>query len=184
MLKWANDEQCELVDAVFAVLGAVRETSAADTAPADTSGEATNQTDVPWVLCIDDDPDFSDTLRIRLEEHGVAVVRAFTGLEGYRLAFTSAASAILLDFHMPNGQGDYILSRLKDNPVTRDIPVFVITGTRDKVLERRMLAMGAAAFFEKPIDFETLRKQLANYINILEPREEPRQKKLAAIGAS
>ena len=82
------------------------------------------------MLCIDDDADFSDALKIRLEDHGVAVIRAHTGMEGYRLAFTTPASAILLDFNMPDGQGDYILGRLKDNPVTRDIPVVVITGVK------------------------------------------------------
>ncbi|HEX5472134.1 MAG TPA: response regulator [Lacipirellulaceae bacterium] len=180
----SNREPYDLVDAVFAVLGAARDSSVAESESGKPAGEFADQNDVPWVLCIDDDPDFSDALRIRLEEHGVAVVRAFTGLDGYRLAFTSAASAILLDFHMPNGQGDYILGRLKDNPVTRDIPVFVITGNRDKVLERRMLAMGAAAFFEKPIDFNRLRKRLANYINILESPEEPGKTPPAAFAAS
>jgi CheY-like chemotaxis protein len=180
----SDGERCDLVDAVFAVLGAVRGTTGAESDPGRSARKTADEQNDPWVLCIDDDPDFSDTLRIRLEEHGVAVVRAFNGLEGYRLAFTSPASAILLDFHMPNGQGDYILSRLKDNPVTKDIPVLVITGTRDKVLERRMLAMGAAAFFEKPIDFDKLRKQLANYVDILEPSAESPWKKFAAIGNS
>jgi DNA-binding response OmpR family regulator len=119
------------------------------------------------VLCIDDDADFANVLKIRLEDHGVAVMRAHTGMEGYRLAFTTPASAILLDFNMPDGQGDYILGRLKDNPVTRDIPVVVITGSRDKMLERRMLAMGATAFFVKPVSFDELRDHLSKYIDIL-----------------
>ena len=93
-------------------------------------------------------------------------------MEGYRLAFTSQASAILLDFNMPNGQGDYVLGRLKDNPVTRDIPVVVITGMRDKMLERRMLAMGATAFFVKPVSFDVLREHLSKYIDILSEAKE------------
>ena len=46
--------------------------------------------DVPWVLCIDDDADFSDALKIRFEEHGVAVARAANGMEGYCMAFSLA----------------------------------------------------------------------------------------------
>ena len=156
-----------LADAVFSVLGAGRsekwEDLISDKIPPVSSG----QEDIPWVLCIDDDADFADTLKIRLEDHGVAVIRAHTGMEGYRLAFTTPASAILLDFNMPDGQGDYILGRLKDNPVTRDVPVVIITGTRDKVLERRMLAMGATAFFVKPVSFDQLREHLSKYIDIL-----------------
>jgi response regulator RpfG family c-di-GMP phosphodiesterase len=68
---------------------------------------------------------------------------------------------------MPNGQGDYVLDRLKSNPVTKDIPVFVVTGTQDKVLERRMRALGAAGYLQKPVDFDELRAQMSAYIDIL-----------------
>jgi CheY-like chemotaxis protein len=157
----------DLADAVFAVLGADSGEKWEDFSSDKISPVASGQEDIPWVLCIDDDADFADALKIRLEDHGVAVIRAHSGMEGYRLAFTTPASAILLDFNMPEGQGDYILGRLKDNPVTRDIPVVVITGMRDKMLERRMLAMGATAFFVKPVSFEQLREHLSKYIDIL-----------------
>jgi response regulator RpfG family c-di-GMP phosphodiesterase len=121
----------------------------------------------PWVLIIDDDADYSAALKCRLENCGVAVVRAFNGMEGYRLAFTHPASAILLDYNMPSGQGDYILGRLKDNPATRHIPVIMLTGVRDKWLERKMYGLGASAFLTKPVPFETLRSTLAHHINIL-----------------
>jgi CheY-like chemotaxis protein len=166
-------KSCDLADAVFDALGvdATGHTTEPASQQAETAPPGTTPLDVPWILCIDDDADFTDALRIRLEEHGVAVARAFNGMAGYRLAFTQPASAILLDFNMPNGQGDYILSRLKDNPVTRSIPVVVISGARDKTLQRRLLAMAALAFFEKPVDFETLRNHLSQYVNILNLRK-------------
>jgi response regulator RpfG family c-di-GMP phosphodiesterase len=88
-------------------------------------------------------------------------------MEGYRLAFTNPASAILLDYNMPNGQGDYVLGRLRDNPVTKNIPVIVVTGVRDKSLERKMYGLGAKAYLTKPVPFETLRDELAKHIEIL-----------------
>ena len=162
-----NLDREDLVDAVFAVLGASPIETCDGTNSDDISSLSADHEDVPWVLCIDDDADFTDAIKIRLENHGVAVIVAYSGMEGYRLAFTSPASAILLDFNMPNGQGDYILGRLKDNPVTKDIPVVVITGMKDKMLERRMLAMGATAFFVKPVSFDQLREHLSKYIDIL-----------------
>jgi CheY-like chemotaxis protein len=163
----APKPRSDLMDAVFAMLGTDAEATRTTADAVDTESAAADEDKVPWVLCIDDDPDVSDALKTRLEEHGVAVVRAFDGMAGYRLAFTHAASAILLDYILPNGQGDYVLDRLKTNPVTKDIPVFVVTGTKDKMLERRMLAMGAAGFFLKPVNFDSLRQQLANHIDIL-----------------
>jgi CheY-like chemotaxis protein len=157
-----------LMDAVFAMLGA----DALPTHPqsphaSDQAAPPRSEEEPPWVLCIDDDADFSDALKCRLESYGVAVIRAFSGMEGYRLAFTSPASAILLDHNMPNGQGDYVLRRLRENPVTRDIPVIVLTGIRDKSLERKMYGLGAKSYLTKPIEFETLRDELAKHIEIL-----------------
>ncbi|MEX2317292.1 MAG: response regulator [Pirellulales bacterium] len=151
-----------LLDAVFAMLG--NSTESSDAAATDQQIPADAP---PWVLCIDDDPDFSDALKCRLETYGVAVIRAFSGMEGYRLAFTHPASAILLDYNMPNGQGDYILGRLQDNNATRAIPVIIITGVRDKSLERKMYGLGAKRFLNKPVQFDALRNELANYIDIL-----------------
>jgi CheY-like chemotaxis protein len=168
--KIEKNEPDNLIDAVFAALASAGDEGSQKDGFGGPSALAVVRQDVPWILCIDDDTDFSDALRLRLENHGVAVARAFNGMDGYRLAFTSPASAILLDYHMPNGRGDYILGRLKDNPVTKNIPVLMITGTQDRVLQRRMMAMGAADFLVKPLDFEDLRGRLASYIDILVPR--------------
>jgi CheY-like chemotaxis protein len=154
-------ESDELMDAVFAMLGADAGLQAT------TNSEAM---ELPWILCIDDDFDFSDALKLRFDEYGVAVARAANGMDGFRMAFSTPARAILLDYQMPNGQGDYILDRLKSNPVTRDIPVYMITGYKDKMLERRVMAMGAAGYLLKPVDFELLRSELSRYISALEPR--------------
>jgi CheY-like chemotaxis protein len=159
-----------LLDAVFAMLGGCGTDSTAVGLPDENDENqpaGASSTEPPWVLCIDDDVDFSIAMKCRLESCGVAVTRAYSGMEGYRLAFTRPASAILLDFSMPDGQGDYILSRLQDNPVTKQIPVIVITGKSDKMLQRRMLNLGAKEFFTKPVKFERLRDALAKYIDIL-----------------
>ncbi|MEX2091546.1 MAG: response regulator [Pirellulales bacterium] len=161
----AGGEADSLLDAVFAMLGA---DGGATVGESDSRvAESREVVEMPWVLCIDDDFDFSDVLKIRFDHYGVAVARAANGMAGYRMAFSTPARAILLDYQMPNGQGDYVLNRLKDNPVTRDIPVIMITGIKDKMLERRVMAMGAAGYFLKPVDFESLRERLAEYIDAL-----------------
>jgi len=161
-----------LLDAVFELLGDGAEPLRVESAAGAEDTNRRAEDEPPWVLCIDDDPDFSEALKCRLEAYGVAVIRAFSGMEGYRLAFTNPARVILLDYNMPDGQGDYVLGRLQDNPVTKDIPVIVITGVRDKSLERKMYGLGAKRFLTKPIQFDALRDELANYMDILaEPAE-------------
>lgn len=152
--------QEELLDSVFAMLGS-------ELGDEELDSETSEETSPPWILCIDDDADFSDALRCRLESHGVAVVRAFDGMEGYRTAFSRPAEAILLDYEMPNGHGDYVLRRLKENPVTADIPVVMLTGNKDRSVQRKLMALGAAAYFNKPVRFDELRRELSQYVEIL-----------------
>ena len=157
-----------LVDYVFALLGCNPhrgDDSGESQTPA--THEPAGDNSLPWVLSIDDDIDFSWALKRRLESHGVAVVRACDGTDGYRTAFTRPADVILLDYEMPNGQGDYVLRRLKDNPITKDIPVIILTGRRDRALERRMLNMGAATYLTKPINFHDLLQELQQHIDVL-----------------
>jgi CheY-like chemotaxis protein len=147
-----------ILDAVFAALGANND------APEPSDDSATDPGKRPWVLCIDDDAEFSRILQLRLEEHGVGVTRAYAGREGVRTACTTQAQAIILDYQMPDGNGDYVLRRLKDNPLTRDIPVIVMTGLRDRHIERQVRDLGAAGFMTKPYDWPTLWSTLRQYM--------------------
>src|ERR1700752_3676746 len=105
----------QFVDRVIALLRQSR-----DVSPSDGISPKAEEVAIPYVICIDDDADFSWAVKMRLEAVGVAVVRAFEGTDGLRTAFRYPASAVILDFEMPDGQGDYILGRLKGNPITRD----------------------------------------------------------------
>jgi CheY-like chemotaxis protein len=156
-----NDDSEILMDAVFSFIG--EDHNALDGGTGDGQVFVKVQECEPSsILCIDDDLDFAAALSVRLKELGIAVVHAKAGMEGYCSAFASPIRAITLDYTMPNGRGDYILSRLKDNPCTKDIPVIVITGQRDKMIERRMYAMGAKAYLTKPLDFGELQKALSD----------------------
>jgi DNA-binding response OmpR family regulator len=158
-----------IVDLVFDMLGAdpglLREAKQAENShPA-----AAIDLEPPWVLHIDDDEDLSRAVKLRLERHGIAVIRAFDGMQGYRSAFTHQADAIILDVNMPNGDGDYILRRLKENPVTDCIPVIVLTGDVSRTLERKMLNLGAESVLHKPLQFEELLALLRRYVTVASP---------------
>lgn len=154
-----NQGTQNLVDAVFEILGA--DETFFNEAERDVERDSNEP---PWILMIEDDRDFSAVIKMRLEQHGVQVIRSFDGTEGVRTAFAKPADAILLDFELPHGQGDYVLGRLKDNPLSQDIPVIMLTGRKDKFLERRILGMGAAAFMNKPVDMQALLSELGKHI--------------------
>jgi DNA-binding response OmpR family regulator len=162
------------IDTIFAALGgnqAGREESRSD----DPSPNAVTR---PWVLCVDDDPELAAMLKLRLEQHGVDVLHAFAGMEGYRFAFTHEAQAIILDQEMPDGNGEYILRRLKESPVTELIPVIVLTGRTDQALARRMYNLGAARFLTKPVDWKNLWAELQPFVD---REREPTPASVAAL---
>ena len=118
----------------------------------------------PRVLCIDDDPEYLQALQARLESRGITVLRATTGLDGFCSAVGEPADAILLDYQLPNGCGDFILGQLKVNLATKGIPVIVISGTKDRALEYTLVNGGAVKFLHKPLDFEELMSELRKHL--------------------
>lgn len=114
----------------------------------------------PWVLSVEDDDDFALSLRMRLGEMGLKVARSAEGRDGYRRAFVDSPKAIILDYELPQGNGDYVLRRLKETPATRDIPVIVLTGRKEAHIERQMRGLGAFDFLTKPVEWQRLRSAL------------------------
>lgn len=145
----------DLMDAVFAIIGSEESTSAFDEDATDAQ-----RSDAPWVLSIEDDDDFALALRLRLQQYGVQVIRAAAGMEGYRRAFMDAPRAIILDYELPQGNGDYVIRRLKESSVTCEIPVIALTGRREASIERQMRGLGASEFLTKPLDWKRLRVAL------------------------
>lgn len=124
----------------------------------------------PWILHVDDDLEFSNALKMRLETYGVFVSQACNGVNGVKQASDQPASAILLDYEMPQGDGKFVLQRLKACPSTRDIPVIILTGHRDRGLKQELLALGSADFLSKPIKLDLVLETLSRYVELHNPR--------------
>ena len=154
-----SKEPSGMMDTVFAILGVEEDHSILS---ADTS--ESNWSDQPWVLTIEDDDDVALALRLRLREAGIQVIRAAAGMEGYRQAFFDAPRAIILDYELPEGNGDYVLRRLKESPATCKIPVIVLTGRREANIERQMRSLGASEFLTKPLVWPRLRAALETHL--------------------
>ncbi len=104
------------------------------------------------ILVIDDDEDIQDVALVALEVvGGWEVVTASSGNEGIRLAATEQPDAILLDVMMPDLDGIATLEQLKANPVTKSIPVILLTakvqsGDRDRFAQLDIIAIIAKPF--------------------------------------
>jgi GAF domain-containing protein/CheY-like chemotaxis protein/anti-sigma regulatory factor (Ser/Thr protein kinase) len=84
------------------------------------------------ILIIDDQPESIRLLMQMLNEHGdFRVFSAEDGEEGISLVARRRPDLIILDLRMPNMDGFAVLSELRANPETADIPVMVVTGELD-----------------------------------------------------
>jgi len=90
---------------------------------------------------------------------GVRLLPAMLGQLGLELAHRHQPDLILLDMHLPDIPGEEVLVRLRQNEVTCDIPVVILSAdaTRDRA---PLLAAGARAFLTKPIAIRQLLETL------------------------
>jgi CheY-like chemotaxis protein len=122
----------------------------------------------PRVLLIDDDNDINRFLANRLERCGLDVEYASNVQQGFRMACRDEPAVIVTDYFMPNGNAQYLLTRLRTTAATANIPVIVLSGQQlnDVTVQslRREICghPGATEILRKSQDtyvlFETLKK--------------------------
>ncbi len=87
----------------------------------------TNSIHIPTTLVIDDDENFSELIDVMLSGEGLSVLKAHYGKEGLKIAEQHKPDVIILDMVLPDMSGIEVASLLKQNPLTREIPIIVLT---------------------------------------------------------
>ena len=111
-------------------------------------------------MVVDDDANIRSLLKIKLEAFGLRVISAYDGQVGYAKALSENPDLIITDHNMPTSSSDHMLSNIRGNNVTKDIPVIVITsqkvnGRKDYALQRDLTGRcSAIAYLEKPVDLK------------------------------
>lgn len=108
------------------------------------------------ILIIEDDENISKALDVRLQARGYKVLTAFDAVQGMQKATGTLPDVILLDITMPGGNGFSLAERLKASTNTQAIPIIFLTASQQSDLREKAMALGAAAYFEKPYDFDYL----------------------------
>ena len=113
----------------------------------------TNKTEVTTharILIVDDDAGNLAALGNLLQPH-YDVMAAPSGERALQIATsTPPPDMILLDVMMPGMDGHEVLTRLRNNPATRDIPVIFVTGLNAIEDEEKGLNLGAVDYIAKP----------------------------------
>ncbi len=129
----------------------------AHVAPRDQAAAFTGVT----VLVIDDDSAVRDLLARTLGKDGFLVVTAASGAQGLELARQLRPRVITLDVMMPGLDGWAVLSALKADPLTAEIPVVMMTIVDDRHLG---FSLGATDYLTKPVDFSRLQATVRKHV--------------------
>ena len=80
------------------------------------------------ILVVDDEPEFTNLLKLSLESHGYYEVREENDAEAARAAARLFdPDLVILDIMMPQLEGSEVAAELKADPITRDVPVIFLT---------------------------------------------------------
>lgn len=108
------------------------------------------------VLIVDDDEALRKLIRIELKDK-YEVIDSGEPEHGLALALEHRPDAIVLDLRMPKYSGYELLQTFTAFSRTQMIPVIIVSGEGGSQTRENCKQLGAAGYFEKPIDFDALR---------------------------
>jgi HAMP domain-containing protein/CheY-like chemotaxis protein/signal transduction histidine kinase len=126
------------------------------------------------LLIVEDDPHYARILIDLARDSGFKVLLAMRGDDALDLAKQYQPTAVSLDVFLPDMLGWNVLSQLKQNPLTRHIPVQIVTLDEDR---QHGLARGAFSFVSKP----TTREGVSDAITKIKDFSQPRRRRLLVV---
>ena len=126
------------------------------------------------LLIVEDDPHYARIINDLAKDLGFKVLVASKGADALTLARDFQPTAVSLDVFLPDMLGWTVLSQLKQNALTRHIPVQIVTLDEDR---QHGLARGAICFVTKPASTESIEAALSR----IKDYAVPRRKRLLVI---
>ena len=130
------------------------------------------------LLIVDDNEDNRSVLVRRLEKQGHGAVAASSGPEALNALTEQPFDLVLLDIMMPEMDGYEVLSRIKADPQTQNIPVIMISALDEIESVVRCIEIGAADYLPKPFNPTLLRARVG--ASLREKRARDREQRYTA----
>jgi CheY-like chemotaxis protein len=108
------------------------------------------------ILVVDDNPTIRKGLGVRLRANDYEVLFAEDAISATAALVMERPDLVVLDLGLPGGDGFVVMERLQRNDRLASIPVIVLTGRELAGNRDRALQAGATAFFQKPVEDNTL----------------------------
>src|SRR5512143_1100486 len=118
------------------------------------------------ILCIEDEPEMIDLIRLILGRRGFEVLGAAGGKAGLDSVRAEHPDLVLLDLMMPDKDGWEVYQQMKADDATKNIPVIVVTAKAqsiDKVLGLHIARVDD--YISKPFSPQELLNSVDNVLN-------------------
>ncbi len=112
------------------------------------------------VLLVEDNDLNRDMLSRRLESRGYQVLTAVDGKQAWEMMGEPDFDIVLLDMSLPVIDGWELARRMRNNDVTRSLPVIALTAHAMGDHRERALEAGCDEYETKPIDFDNLLRKI------------------------
>jgi CheY-like chemotaxis protein len=117
------------------------------------------------ILVIEDNEDNLSLMRLLLERANYEVLAAANGFAGLEVARAEQPDLILLDLAMPEIDGWAVARELKNDIVTNNIPIIVVTAHALPKDRERAFEAGCNAFIVKPFSVAKLINEIENLLD-------------------
>jgi signal transduction histidine kinase len=118
--------------------------------------------DAARLLLCEDDLDTALTLREQLRQVGFAADFAYSAGDAFTRATATTYHGILVDIHLPDGDGVSLIVRLRELPQYRETPIVVVSGDTSRGRDDlRSSKLNVLDWLNKPVDFDRLARLLA-----------------------
>jgi adenylate cyclase len=125
--------------------------------------------DHTWtILVVDDTPQNIKVLDAILGPRGYRVVTARSGAEALQKVRDEAPDLVLLDILMPGMSGYEVVQRLRNDPVTRVLPIVMVTALGAQEEKVKAIEAGADDFLTKPVNQLELLARVKSLLRIKE----------------
>ncbi len=104
----------------------------------------------PKILVIEDEPDILEVLQYNLEREGHKVIACRNGEQGLSRIRTDNPDLVILDLMLPGMDGVEVCRQVKSDPVTRGIPIIMVTAKAEESDIVLGLGIGADDYLAKP----------------------------------
>jgi len=122
------------------------------------------------ILVVEDEEDIRDLIKLRFEQEGFRISLAADGEIALKKAKSEVPNLIVLDLMLPKKDGLSVCKELKADPVTKRIPVLMLTAKSEEVDRVLGFELGADDYLTKPFSPRELVLRVKAILNRLAAR--------------